>query len=73
MSFARRANRFKLKAQVQAVVMNVLFNTNPQEVPVFAATLRAGGVFSVLSVLLFYRSKPIKAIISDLVQVMTLW
>lgn len=72
MSFARRANRFELKAQVRVVVMNVLFNTNLQEVPVFAATLRAGGVFSV-SVLLFYQSKPIKAILSDLVQVMTLW
>lgn len=61
MYFARRAVRFELKAQVRAVVMqlslNVLFNTNLQEVPVFAATLRAGGVFSLLSVLLFYRSK----------------
>lgn len=67
MSFARRTVRFELKAQVRAVVMNVLFNTNLQEVPVFATTLRVGGVFSLLSVLLFYRSKPIKAIFSDLV------
>lgn len=57
MSFARRAFRFELEAQVRAVVMIVLFNTNLQEVPVFAAPLRVGGVFSVLSVLLFYRSK----------------
>lgn len=57
MSFARRAVRFELEAQVRAVVMIVLFNTNLQEVPVFAATLRAGSVFSLLSVLLFYRSK----------------
>lgn len=67
MSFARRAVRFELEPQVRAVVMIVLFNTNLQEVPVFAATLRVGGVFSVLSVLLFYRSKPIKAILSDVV------
>lgn len=65
MSFARRAVRFELKAQVSAVVMNILFSTNLQEV--LAATLRADGVFSALSVLLFYRSKPIKAILSDLV------
>lgn len=56
MSFARRAVWFELEAQVRAVVM-IVFNTNLQEVPVFAATLRAGGVFSLLSVLLFYRSK----------------
>lgn len=55
MFFARRAVRFQLKAQVRAVVMNVLLNTNLQELLVFAATLRVGGVFSVLSVLLFYR------------------
>lgn len=53
MSFARRANRFELKAQVRAVVMNVLFNSNLQEVPVFAATLR-WVVFSVCC--LFYYS-----------------
>lgn len=67
MSFARRAVRFDLEAQVRAAVMIVLFNTNLQEVPVFAATLRVGGVFSVSSVLLFYRSKPIKAILYDVV------
>lgn len=55
--FIKNLQEYKVLPLECALVM--LYNVKTSKVPVFAVRLRAGIVFSVLSVVLFYPSKPI--------------